>query len=147
MYCIRCGKEIPADASFCPYCREDMRPVTRPTSAEPTYTPSEESMPTLLPARPKKERRPLSPFSLAGLCLAVAGLLVTFSFIADVYISGLFFSILPIPAVALVFSIIGFKESSRKNLFGKPIATPGIGISAFSLAIISIVFMVLLQKM
>ena len=38
MYCQKCGKEVSAEASFCPSCGAPVRPATHPGSLAPGYT-------------------------------------------------------------------------------------------------------------
>lgn len=38
MYCQKCGKEIPAEASFCPACGAPVRPAARTGAMGPGYT-------------------------------------------------------------------------------------------------------------
>jgi TM2 domain-containing membrane protein YozV len=39
MYCQKCGKEVPGEASFCPACGAPVRPVVQPASRASAMSP------------------------------------------------------------------------------------------------------------
>lgn len=38
MYCQKCGKEVSAEASFCPACGAPVRPLARPAAVSPGWS-------------------------------------------------------------------------------------------------------------
>ena len=56
MYCQKCGKEVPDQASFCPSCGQPTRLAPQPTAMAPGYSPD----------------KPVSPYNrLAALLLCI----------------------------------------------------------------------------
>ncbi len=149
MYCIRCGKEIPADAAFCPLCgaRQEEPPVQgacavppaasagaqsvpggerRPKSSVPPYRGplyAEERPHTAAPP----QRKPVNGFGIAGMVTGILALFLNYLFIFTLAISIVSLAVGCVAVMLSIAALIVWKKC-RGNGF----AVAGLIVSGIS---------------
>lgn len=140
MYCVGCGKEIPKNASYCPYCGQDLRPYLDSLKRREESILSTECAPSHEVKTVEKapiEIRDRNSFAIVGLIFAILADLIFILLFASAIDERFFILSLPFFAIGMIFSIIGFVSTLRKKnrLPWRPLA-----ILALTLALLPIIF-------
>lgn len=132
MYCIRCGKEIPADAAFCPYCgaRQEDEPLQ--ASSVPPYSGQTQYSAGGYRAVPAELEKPINNLGLAGLIVGLFALGIGWT-----YFVGMAAGI-----VAIALSGAGYSRRKYCRQNGLAVAGLVLGIVALLPTFLFIVFFI-----
>lgn len=132
MYCIRCGKEIPADAAFCPYCgaRQEDEPLQ--ASSVPPYSGQTQYSAGGYRAVPAELEKPINNLGLAGMIVGLFALGIGWT-----YFVGMAAGI-----VAIALSGAGYSRRKYCRQNGLAVAGLVLGIVALLPTFLFIVFFI-----
>ena len=134
MFCHHCGKEVGEIDAFCPYCGTKLN--NAPAPVESASAPEQLSPPAADAQKPAK----MSALAAVGFSFACLALMLTgIAFAVD----GVFSYALVGGIVGLVLSIVGLvrnRKAGNHNV-GKSLALAGIVLSAFTLAVVTIAYL------
>lgn len=78
MFCTNCGKEIPDDATFCPFCGQTIEDAAVPVRPSPVPSPPQEGYVATTGSRAGKGRRPVV-IVVAVACVVVVAAIVAYA--------------------------------------------------------------------
>lgn len=132
MYCIRCGKEIPADAAFCPYCgaRQEDEPLQ--ASSVPPYSGQTQYSAGGYRAVPAELEKPINNLGLAGMIVGLVSL----------WLSWVLFLGLVASIVAIVSSGVALSRRNSYRMNGFAVAGLVLGLVALLPTFLFIIFFI-----
>ena len=135
MYCIRCGKEIPADAAFCPYCgaRQEDEPLQ--ASSVPPYSGQTQYSAGGYRAVPAELEKPINNLGIAGMIVGLVSL----------WLSWVLFLGLVASIVAIVSSGVALSRRNSYRMNGFAVAGLVLGLVALLPSVLYAFFFVALS--
>lgn len=134
MYCIRCGKEIPADAAFCPHCGAKQEDELQ-TSSVPPYSGQTQYSAGGYRAVPAELEKPINNLGLAGMIVGLVSL----------WLSWVLFLGLVASIVAIVSSGVALSRQNSYRMNGFAVAGLVLGLVALLPSVLYAFFFVALS--
>ena len=135
MYCRRCGKEIAADAAFCPHCgaRQEDEPLQ--ASSVPPYSGQTQYSAGGYRAVPAELEKPINNLGIAGMIVGLVSL----------WLSWVLFLGLVASIVAIVISGVALSRRNSYRMNGFAVAGLVLGLVALLPSVLYAFFFVALS--
>ena len=131
MYCRRCGKEIAADAAFCPHCGAKQEDELQ-TSSVPPYSGQTQYSAGGYRAVPAELEKPINNLGIAGMIVGLVSL----------WLSWVLFLGLVASIVAIAISGVALSRRNSYRMNGFAVAGLVLGIVALLPSILYVVIFI-----